>query len=172
MPFLFPFIVPFYIFTTTMDVDSDISRKLPPLQEENIEVPEIHKRNIFIVLINKNNKILAGIGSPKNVIEINGDGSISSLKDDVKSFITNNGENPNSSDSPDKAVVSLQNQEGTSYKTYIEVQNELIKAYNELRNEKSNVDYGKDFNRLNNKEQKKIKDFYPMKILEAETKAN
>ena len=172
MPFLFPFIVPFYIFTTTMDVDSDISRKLPPLQEENIEDPEIHKRNIFIVLINKNNKILAGIGSPKNVIEINGDGSISSLKDDVKSFITNNGENPNSSDSPDKAVVSLQNQEVTSYKTYIEVQNELIKAYNELRNEKSNVDYGKDFNRLNNKEQKKIKDFYPMKILEAETKAN
>ena len=68
--------------------------------------------------------------------------------------------------------MSLQNQEGTSYKTYIEVQNELIKAYNELRNEKSNVDYGKDFNRLNNKEQKKIKDFYPMKILEAETKAN
>jgi hypothetical protein len=40
------------------------------------------------------------------------------------------------------------------------VQNELTKAYNELRNEKSNVDYGKDFNRLNNEEQKKIKDFY------------
>jgi len=68
--------------------------------------------------------------------------------------------------------VSLQNQEGTSYKTYIQVQNELTKAYNELRNEKSNVDYGKDFNRLDNEEQKKIKDFYPMKVSEAETKAN
>ena len=94
------------------------------------------------------------------------------MKDDVKTFITNNGRNPNSSDSPDKAVVSLQNQEGTSYKTYIQVQNELTKAYNELRNEKSNIDYGKDFNRLNNEEQKKIKDFYPMKVSEAETKAN
>ena len=169
---LFPFIVPFYFFTTTMDVDSGISRKLPPMPEENVEIPEIHKKNIFVVLINKNNKILAGIGSPTNIIEINGDGSISSLKDDVKTFITNNGRNPNSSDSPDKAVVSLQNQEGTSYKTYIQVQNELTKAYNELRNEKSNVDYGKDFNRLNNEEQKKIKDFYPMKVSEAETKAN
>ena len=172
MPFLFPFIVPFYFFTTTMDVDSGISRKLPPMPEENVEIPEIHKRNIFVVLINKNNKILAGIGSPTNIIEMNGDGSISSLKDDVKTFITNNGRNPNSSDSPDKAVVSLQNQEGTSYKTYIQVQNELTKVYNELRNEKSNVDYGKDFNRLDNEEQKKIKDFYPMKVSEAETKAN
>jgi len=162
----------FFLVTTTMDVDSGISRKLPPMPEENIEIPEIHKKNIFVVLINKNNKILAGIGSPTNIIEMNGDGSISSLKDDVKTFITNNGGNPNSSDSPDKAVVSLQNQEGTSYKTYIQVQNELTKAYNELRNEKSNVDYGKDFNRLSNEEQKKIKDFYPMKVSEAETKAN
>ena len=162
----------FFLVTTTMDVDSGIARKLPPMPEENVEIPEIHKRNIFVVLINKNNKILAGIGSPTNVIEINGDGSISSLKDDVKTFITNNGGSPNSSDSPDKAVVSLQNQEGTSYKTYIQVQNELTKAYNELRDEKSNVDYGKDFNRLNNEEQKKIKDFYPMKVSEAETKAN
>jgi len=162
----------FFLVTTTMDVDSGISRKLPPMPEENVEIPEIHKRNIFVVLINKNNKILAGIGSPTNIIEMNGDGSISSLKDDVKTFITNNGGNPNSSDSPDKAVVSLQNQEGTSYKTYIQVQNELTKAYNELRDEKSNVDYGKDFNRLDNEEQKKIKDFYPMKVSEAETKAN
>ena len=162
----------FFLVTTTMDVDSGISRKLPPMPEENIEPPEIHKKNIFVVLINKNNKILAGIGSPTNIIEMKGAGSISSLNDDVKTFITNNGRNPNSSDSPDKAVVSLQNQEGTSYKTYIQVQNELTKAYNELRNEKSNVDYGKDFNRLNNEEQKKIKDFYPMKVSEAETKAN
>ena len=162
----------FFLVTTTMDVDSGIARKLPPMPEENVEIPEIHKRNIFVVLINKNNKILAGIGSPTNIIEMNGDGSISSLKDDVKTFITNNGGNPNSSDSPDKAVVSLQNQEGTSYKTYIQVQNELTKAYNELRDEKSNIDYGKDFNRLDNEEQKKIKDFYPMKVSEAETKAN
>jgi len=154
------------------EIYSGISRKLPPKPEENVEIPEIHKKNIFVVLINKNNKILAGVGSPTNIIEINRDGSISSLKDDVKNFITNNGENPNSSESPDKAVVSLQNQEGTSYKTYIQVQNELTKAYNELRNEKSNIDYGKDFNRLNNEEQKKIKDFYPMKVSEAETKAN
>ncbi len=159
----------FFLVTTTMDVDSGIARKLPPMPEENVETPEVHKRNIFIVAIGKNNKILAGIGNAIAKRNNGDDVSIASLKDDVKDFITNNGGNPNSSESPDKAVVSLQNRKGTSYKTYIQVQNELTKAYNELRNEKSNVDYGKDFNRLNNEEQKKIKDFYPMKVSEAET---
>jgi len=163
----------FFLVTTTMDVDSGIARKLPPMPEKDIEIPEIHKKNIFVVLINKNNKILAGIGSPTNIVEMNGDGSISSsLKDDIKVFVSNNGKNPNSSESPEKAIVSLQNQEGTSYDMYIQVQNELTKAYNELRNEKSNLDYGKDFSKLNIEEQKIIKTFYPMKVSEAETKAN
>ena len=92
-----------------MDVDSGISRKLPLMLEENIETPEIHKRNIFVVFI-KNNKILSGIGSPTNMVEINGDESISSsLKDDVKKFITNNGKKENSSESPEKSCCFFKN---------------------------------------------------------------
>ena len=73
----------FFLVTTTMDVDSGIARKLPPMPEKDIEIPEIHKKNIFVVLINKNNKILAGIGSPTNIVEMNGDGSISSSLKDI-----------------------------------------------------------------------------------------
>ena len=63
-----------------MDVDSGILGNYH-YAEENIETPEIHKRNIFVVLINKNNKVLAGIGSPTNNIEVDGNGIISeSLK--------------------------------------------------------------------------------------------
>ena len=163
----------FFLVTTTMDVDSGIARKLPPMPEEDVEIPEIHKRNIFVVLINKNNKVLAGIGLPTNMIEIDGNGIISDkLKEDVKQFITNNGKDKSSSENPEKAVVSLQNQEGTSYDMYIQVQNELTKAYNELRDERSNIDYGRDFVKLDPKEQKIIKEICPMKISEAETKAN
>lgn len=163
----------FFLVTTTMDVDSGISRKLPPMPEENIEIPEIHKRNIFVVLINKNDKILAGIGSPNNMVEVDIEGTISSsLKEDIKRFVNNNGRLESSSESPEKAVVSLQNQEGTSYSMYIQVQNELTKAYNELRNEKSNIDYGMDFDKLEDKDKKIIKEYYPMKVSEAETKAN
>ena len=163
----------FFLVTTTMDVDSGISRKLPPMPEENVETPEINKRNIYVVLINKNNKVLAGIGSPTNNIEVDGNGIISeSLKEEVKSFVNNNGKKGNSSESPEKAVVSLQNQEGTSYSMYIQVQNELTKAYNELRNEKANNDFGLDFDKLDFEEQKIIKKYYPMKVSEAETKSN
>ena len=163
----------FFFLTTTMDVDSGISRKLPPIPEENVEIPEIHKRNIFVVLINNNDKILYGIGTPTNTIEINTDGTISSsLKEDIKKFVTNFDKNPNSSESPEKAIVSLQNQEGTSYDVYIQVQNELTKAYNELRNEKANEDYGRDFDELEIDEQKIIKKYYPMKVSEADTKSN
>jgi len=170
---LFPFIVPFYFFTTTMDIDSGISRKLPPMPEENIEPPEIHKRNIYVVLINKNNRVLAGIGSPTNMIEIDGDGIISeSLKEDVKKFVSNNGKSETSSENPDKAIVSLQNQEGTSYSMYIQVQNELTKAYNELRDEKAILDYGRNFDKLDVEEQKTIKKYYPMKVSESEPKTN
>ena len=160
----------FFLVTTTMDVNSGIYRKLPPWQNEKDEKPpEIHKRNIFVVLINKNNKILAGIGSPTKIIQINGNGSIpSSFKEDIKAFVINNGKNPNSSDSPEKAVVSLQNETKTTYEMYVQVQNELTKVYNELRNEKSNLDYGKDFNKLNSDEYKTIKDYYPMNISEAD----
>ena len=163
----------FFLVTTTMDVDSGISRKLPPMPEENIDIPEIHKRNIFVVLINKNNKVLSGIGSPTNMVEIDGNGIISnSLKEDVKKFVNNNGRLESSSESTEKAVVSLQNQEGTSYSMYIQVQNQLTKAYNELRDEKSNIDYGMNFDKLDEEEQKIIKGYYPMKVSEAETKAN
>ena len=107
------------------------------------------------------------------MVEINGDGSInSSLKESVKAFVSNNGRSDNSSESPDKAVVSLQNQEGTSYDMYIQIQNELTKAYNELRDEKSNQDYGKDFDKLDTDEQKLVKKYFPMKVSEAETKSN
>jgi len=163
----------FFLVTTTMDVDSGISRKLPPMPEENVEIPEIHKRNIFVVLINKNDKVLTGFGTPDNIVERDANGLISSsLKEDVKKFVTNFDKNPNSSESPEKAIVSLQNQEGTSYDVYIQVQNELTKAYNELRNEKANEDYGRDFDELEIDEQKIIKKYYPMKVSEADTKSN
>ena len=163
----------FFLVTTTMDVDSGISRKLPPMPEENVEIPEIHKRNIFVVLINKNDKVLSGIGTPDNIVERDVNGLISSsLKEDVKKFVTNFDKNPNSSESPEKAIVSLQNQEGTSYNVYIQVQNELTKAYNELRDEKANEDYGRDFDELEIEEQKIIKKYYPMKVSEADTKSN
>ncbi len=50
-------------------------------------------------------------------------------------------------------VISVQNDVGTSYQAYIDVQNELVAAYNELRNELGKAKFGKLYNECNEDEQ-------------------
>lgn len=137
----------FFLVTTTIEIDSGLNRKLPPIEET--EPPIIKERNIFQLTVNRNNQLL---------LKANGnDGKIIELKDlrkEAVAFLDNGGgtgedackrckgkRNPSSSDNFDKAIISLQNDRFTSYETYITVQNEIIAAYNELRNREFMLDY-------------------------------
>lgn len=162
----------FFLVTTTMDVDSGINRKLPRYEpEEPIDPPPpIKKKNIFTVLVNSNDRLLV----EDEYMDI------SQLREATVDFLDNNGDNscrycqgirsPLSSDNPGKAVVSLQNDRGTSYKLYIAVQNELAAAYNELRDRESNKKHGKPFKDLTkgSEAQKEIQALFPQVISEAE----
>ena len=152
----------FFLVTTTMDVDSGIARKLPPMPDEEMQEDDsqINAKNIFVVLINTNNQLL-----------VEGElMDISQLREEAKRFINNNGIDPNLSENPDKAIISLQNDRGTEYKTYIQVQNELAAAYNELRNDAALNKFGKRYIDLNKTDKKEIRKMYPQKISEAEPK--
>ncbi|WP_293711583.1 biopolymer transporter ExbD [uncultured Parabacteroides sp.] len=166
----------FFLITTSMDTDKGLARRLPPPvpkdQKKNEEM-DIKKRNILVVLINSNNQILCD----NQFIDIK------QLKEKVKEFI----ENPyNDEHKPEKTevdvpfygkmmvtknhVISLQNDRGTEYQAYIDVQNELAAAYNELRDDVARKKFGKAFADLEDEQQKAVQLIYPQKISEAEPK--
>ena len=179
----------FFLVTTTIETDSGINRKLPPTDE--IEDPPIIKeRNIFTVVVNKDNRLLV----EEELMDI------SDLRQSAIDFLDNGGgkgdescsycqgkRNPKSSDNPVKAIISLKNDRQTSYKAYIAVQNELVAAYNDLRNREFNriypmiginfIDAQKRYSdpRTNLDEKLKLKPLldsikvlYPQKLSEAE----
>lgn len=159
----------FFLVTTTMDIDEGISTKLPPWDPEMIEdPPPIKQKNLFVVLVNAQNQLLVEDEYMQ----------IENLREAAKRFLDNNGagtcdycqgmQDPTSSDSPQKAIISLQNDRRTSYETYIAVQNELVAAINELRDDLAQRQYGVRYENLNNEQKSQIKDAYPQKISEAE----
>ena len=149
----------FFLVTTTMDVDTGIARKLPVLDEEQeIEDMQGNDRNIYEVYVNNKDALL--------VEEQEMD--IDNLREGAKEFLNNNGRDPKLSDSPEKAIISLQNSRGTSYEMYIAVQNELTAAYNELRDEAALRKYSLNYSELAKDKKKEIRKMYPMKISEAE----
>ena len=158
----------FFLVTTTMDVDTGITRKLPPPVEDDTEI-DIKDRNIFKVLVSSSDRLM-----------VEGEvADIRTLREDVKVFMTNPG---NLEDLPEKelkfieylgeievskGVVSLKNDRGTSYEMYIKVQNELTAAFAELRDEVSLRFYGVKFTNIINDDQKKaVQTAVPMAISE------
>ena len=179
----------FFLVTTTIETDKGISRKLPPWQPEEVDPPTLKMRNVFEVVVNANNDLLVE-GEEMELKDLrkaafdfldNGGGSGS----EACSFCQGTGD-PDLSVNPQKAVISLVNSRGTEYGTYIAVQNELVAAYNELRNREAKRLYGSTFVELEaeyndpktgdaRKESLKekiesIKDMIPQKLSEAEPK--
>ena len=129
----------FFLVATTMDIDTGISRLLPPMpeDEEQEDDQEIRERNVFVVLINKDDQLFV----EREVVDI------SELRQMTKDFFVNPNDDPDLSEKREttidffgdmmvsKGVISLRNDIGTSYGKYIAVQNELAAAVNELRNE-------------------------------------
>ena len=126
----------FFLVTTTIETDSGLNRKLPPM-EDQVDHPIIRQKNIFTVVVNKYDQLLV----EEELTDIK------DLRALAVAFLDNGGgvgeeacdycqgaRDESSSDNPDKAIISLKNNRETSYKVYIAIQNELVAAYNELRN--------------------------------------
>lgn len=151
----------FFLVTTTIQTDAGINVLLPPYVEIPPEAEKKNKRNVFSVQLNSRNELLVR-GYPVPMSDAK------QIKEQLKKFIMNNGKDPNSSDSPKLAVVSILNDNGTSYESYITVYNQLKAAYNELWDERAQSIYGRPYEDLETNEQGKVREEIPLVISEAE----
>lgn len=150
----------FFLVTTTMDVDSGISRKLPEKNQNQEEVKVVIKeKNVLDIVVNRTNQILV---EGTNYVEVK------DIKKLAMDFIDNGGgqsaakdgkpaedcdycqgaKDPLSSDHPSKAIISLQSARGTTYGMYVSIQNEIEAAYNQLRSNLSEKLYGVTYSQL------------------------
>jgi biopolymer transport protein ExbD len=181
----------FFLVTTTMDIDTGITRLLPPEPEKDqITDVKVNKRNVLVVLLNRSDRLMVG-GEEMDRLQ---------LKAKTIEFFTNPTNSPDlpvmeetevqfpaGSSSllpPDglwkgmvsKGVISLQNDRSTTYGKYLQVQNELVAAVNELRNDFCKLYFDRDFDDLNtsNPVDEEIYDgirkIYKMNISESEPK--
>lgn len=162
----------FFLLTSSINTDMGIQRRLPPPSDPTVKPPDIHRRNTFVVLVNREDRLL-----------FNGEiGEINMLKERAKEFLSNPQNLDNlpekmTKDIPllgtvevSKGVISLQNDRGTSYEMYLMVQNELTAAINELRDEMARVKFGKAYIDCSDAQREAIDKAIPIAISEAEPK--
>jgi len=174
----------FFLVVTSMDTDEGLTRLLPRWTEEQTN-QDIKKRNILNVLVNANNDLMIGddfgkvedlCEKAKNFIKAEGEFAgdrgpeyIQAKPDKYPELVQYFGADTKT---PKNHVISLQSDYGTSYEMYIKVQNELVAAYNQLREELSQSKFGKPYDEeeLSKEQMQAIKDYYPMNISEANAK--
>lgn len=161
----------FFLMVSSINTDMGIARRLPPpLPPTQEKPPEVRQRNIFVVKINSRDELL-----------FNGEyGQIVDLRERAKTFLGNPDDLPNLPEKEEmeipllgkmrvsKGVISLQNDRGTSYDMYLQVQNELAAAISEMRNELASVRFGRKYADLTDNQRDAIDKAIPVAISEAE----
>jgi len=149
----------FFLVTTTIAEDKGILVKLPPWSDEEPDITKLKERNVYAVLVNAQNQLLVR-EEPM---------SVARLRENAKEFIMNPNNMPNMSESPKNAIISLKNDRGTEYDTYLAVYNELKGAYEELWDELAEKRYGEPYtDDMPFAQRKAIRDEIPFVISEAE----
>ncbi|MCG8372052.1 MAG: biopolymer transporter ExbD [Balneolales bacterium] len=146
----------FFLVTTTINVDTGIGMVLPPPVTDDNPPPPIRERNQMNILVNAQGLILMD-EQPTAITEV---------REKLKEFIDNPDNDENLAVSPQAAIVSLKTQQETPYRIYIDMLDEVMGAYQELRDAASRANYGVEFRQLPPESDQRdlIAEMYPKKI--------
>lgn len=161
----------FFLVTTSMDMDKGLSRQLPPIEppEEMVAERQVSARNVLRIHVLANNQVAVND-------ELT---DISALKSKVETFVENA---QNSAQLPekhertiallgkcmvtDKHIIQVKAERTSSYDTYFSVQNEIVAAYQTLRNRLARQRFGRSYVECSEKEQEALREYYPQRISE------
>jgi len=150
----------FFLLVTTIDIDTGIGLVLPPKPDTEEPPPPVKEKNLLKILVNAQGQILLDEETTP----------ITEVKEKVIEFVDNFGENPELSDSPDKAIVSIKTDRKTPYRIYIDMLDEVMGAYADLREREARARFNKSFEQLedDSEQREAVTDKYPKKISIAE----
>ncbi|MBE6181642.1 MAG: biopolymer transporter ExbD [Rikenellaceae bacterium] len=170
----------FFLVATTMNTDTGLVRVLPPMppEDQKQEDIKVKERNLYLVLVNGSGQIMVGQPNKQEFTDLR------QLKDKIKEFILNPMDDPDLPEKVEKeielanggkwvypvseGVVSLQTTRDTGYQAYIMVQNELTRAFNEVRDQVAMAKFNNKFADLNEDQRNAVSKAVPLKISEAE----
>lgn len=157
----------FFLVTSMIPNDKGIARDLPqpcpPGADCNIP---IKKNNLFAISLNEKGEIMANEKLTH----------IEDLNELLKDFIDNNGDKScayckgekftESSDNPKKASISLSMHREATYQSFISIQDEIAKAYFELREKYVHEVLKTTTEKITKEELKTMQEAYPFRVIE------
>ncbi len=145
----------FFLVTTSMDVDKGLLRLLPSPepQEKAPQETVVDKSTLLAIHVTGDNQLLVN-EKPFRVER---------LQQEVVHFVKKVGK---------RHLISIESDRDASYDLYFQMQNQLMMAYNELREEYAKAHYGKSFASLDAKQKEKVREACPQRITESYANAN
>ena len=140
----------FFLVTTSMDVDKGLLRQLPSPEPQKKEQQQtvVDKANLMELRLTAGDTLLVN-GKPMQV---------SQLKEETIRFVHRLGK---------KHLISIESDRDADYNLYFQMQNQLMEAYSQLRNETAQKKYHRDYALLNNGQKEQVRNICPQRITES-----
>lgn len=139
----------FFLVTTSMDVDKGLLRQLPsPEPQKKEQQTVVDKANLMALRLTAGDTLLVN-GKPMQV---------SQLKEETIRFVHRLGK---------KHLISIESDRDADYNLYFQMQNQLMEAYSQLRNETAQKKYHRDYALLNNDQKEQVRNICPQRITES-----
>lgn len=139
----------FFLVTTSMDVDKGLLRQLPsPEPQKKEQQTVVDKANLMELRLTAGDTLLVN-GKPMKV---------SLLKEETIRFVHRLGK---------KHLISIESDRDADYNLYFQMQNQLMEAYSQLRNETAQKKYHRDYALLNNDQKEQVRNICPQRITES-----